>query len=89
MKIQPITTFNIQYRVHSAKHKEMAASEPNFKGVKGFIKGTTVGTCISAAGIALSEGLVALQEFAPYIAFLGIAAGFCTHMISKDKENNK
>jgi hypothetical protein len=94
MQIQPITThsqYAPYYRLKSEKSLGLQSNQPNFKGVKGLIKGAATGAGITAAGVALIAGPVAVPLFAGYIAVNGAIAALAGHFIENqnDKPDSK
>ena len=90
MKIQPITVYhtNSIYGKKSIRKTEEPIEQPNFKGLKGILKGVTVGAGATAAGVAAIAGVAALPLFLSYIAVNGAIAGACGHLIENQNKNS-
>ena len=90
MRIQPITVRTSQYYNRTKKVNAEPEKQPNFKGIKGFLKGGTVGAGITAAGVALIAGVAALPVFASYIVINGALAAASGHLIeNQNKKDDK
>ena len=83
MYIQPINNVNLARTNHLRKLSQNPepVEQPNFKGFKGFMKGTAVGAGLTAGGVALVGGLALVPIFVPYIVINGILGGASGHMI--------
>ncbi len=93
MKIQPITAYrqsNIYTKQVRRKTDEpQPENQPNFKGIKGLLKGVSVGAGVTAGGVALIAGAAAVPLFLSYIAVNGLIAGACGHMIEDQNKESK
>lgn len=93
MQIQPITAYrsaNVYKKQITRKTDEpQPDNQPNFKGIKGLLKGVSAGAGVTAGGVALIAGVAAVPLFLSYIAVNGIIAGAAGHMIEKHSKENK
>ena len=93
MQIQPISAyrFNTNHQLRTVKVKEepvgTQSDQPSFKGLKGFLKGGTVGAGATAAGVTLIAGAAAIPLFAAYIVLNGAIAATAGHFI--ENQNKK
>ena len=93
MQIQPITSyrFNANQKLRtvkvSAEPTEPQSNQPNFKGLKGLLKGAATGAGVTAGGVALIAGVAALPIFLGYIAVNGAIAAAAGHFI--EQQNKK
>lgn len=87
MQIQPITSYSLNksYKQRTLRASEKPNTEPSFKGVKGFLTGGAIGAGVTAAGVALIAGTVALPVFAGYIAVNGAISALVGHLAQKSK----
>ena len=96
MKIQPITTYRAN-KIYTNRNIRKAdepvnqpENQPNFKGIKGLMKGVAAGAGLTAGGVALIAGVAALPVFLSYIVVNGAIAGAAGHMIeSQNKKADK
>jgi len=90
MQIQPIkpysTKFNQKARVSKA---DEPINQPNFKGIKGTLIGGSLGAGLTAAGVALIAGTIALPVFAGYIAVNGAISALSGHLAEKKYSKDK
>lgn len=85
MRIQPITSYCTRTASASKilQSKQEPNNQPNFKGVKGFIKGGAAGAGITAFGVAFIAGLGAVPAFIPYVVLNGILGACSGGMLEK------
>ena len=84
MHIQPITSYRMNAScLNRTKSKNTPINQPNFKGIKGFVKGGAAGGGIVAFCVAFFAGIGAVPTFMPYIILNGILGACTGHTLEK------